>query len=136
MPKRQKVGSLSSVSVRELHAELRRRQRRVATLARRRSRLFAKLTRIEAAIRQHGGIALRGGSAGAPSGRARNDQSLPEMLHSLLSGKTMRVTDAAEAVQRAGYRTRSRTFRVQVNIVLSKRTDLFKRVGRGEYTSK
>jgi hypothetical protein len=48
----------------------------------------------------------------------------------------MRVTDLAEAVQKAGYKTNSKTFRVQCNIALVKRKDLFKRVGRGEYAAK
>jgi hypothetical protein len=54
----------------------------------------------------------------------------------VLKGKEMRVTDAAVAVQKAGYKTNSKTFRVQVNIALVKRKDLFKRVGRGVYTAK
>ena len=48
----------------------------------------------------------------------------------------MRVTEAADAVLQAGYRTKSKTFRVQVNIALVKRADLFKRVSRGQYTAK
>ncbi len=45
------------------------------------------------------------------------------------------VTDAAEAVQKAGYRTNSSNFRTQVNLALIK-GGKFKRVGRGLYTAK
>ena len=44
------------------------------------------------------------------------------------------LSDAAEAVVKAGYRTISNNFRTQVNIALIKGP--FKRVGRGEYTAK
>jgi hypothetical protein len=56
-------------------------------------------------------------------------------LTKVLSGKTMSVVDAAEAVKKAGYRTNSQNFRTQVNIALIK-SGGFKRVGRGEYTAK
>jgi hypothetical protein len=116
----------------QLQAELGKRQRSVGTLIRRRDRLAQRIADLDDQIRSMGG-GLRAGMGG---GRARNEKSLPDALHELLRGKTMRVTDAAEAVQKAGYRTNSRTFRVQVNIALVKRKDLFKRVGRGQYTSK
>jgi hypothetical protein len=80
-----------------------------------------------------------GGAGGARSSgrrRASNKQTLADALHELLRGKTMSVTDAAQAVQQAGYKTNSRTFRVQVNIALVKRKDLFRRVQRGQYTAK
>jgi hypothetical protein len=117
----------------QLQAELRKRQRSVGTLIRRRDRLAQRIADLDERIRSMGG-GLGGGGPGG--GRARNERSLPEALHALLQGRTMRVTDAAEAVQEAGYRTNSRTFRVQVNIALVKRKDLFKRVGRGQYTAK
>jgi hypothetical protein len=44
------------------------------------------------------------------------------------------VTEAAEAVQRAGYRTNSPNFRTRVNIALIRGG--FKRVGRGQYVAK
>jgi hypothetical protein len=58
-----------------------------------------------------------------------------DALERALTGKTMSVTDVAEAVQKAGYRTNSSHFRTQVNIALSK-DPRFKRVGRGQYTVK
>jgi hypothetical protein len=61
--------------------------------------------------------------------------TLAETMAKVLKGKTMRVTDIAEAVQKAGYRTNSNHFRTQVNIALIK-SGGFKRTGRGQYTAK
>lgn len=66
--------------------------------------------------------------------RARNDTTLIGALAKVLTGKTMPVSDAAEAVQKAGYRTNSNNFRTQVNTALIK--EPFKRAGRGMCTAK
>jgi hypothetical protein len=55
-------------------------------------------------------------------------------LAAVLKGKTMSVTDLAEAVQRAGYQTTSKTFRTIVNQALIKHSDTFKKISRGMYT--
>ena len=60
--------------------------------------------------------------------------NLVEALSATLQGKTMSVTDAAEAVQRAGYQTTSPNFRTMVNAALLNKKK-FKRVQRGQYTS-
>lgn len=125
---------LASLSYRQLQAELRRRARRVGALQRRRDGLVRKIDALDAMIVQMGGAGGRGGMSGRQ--RASNKQTLADALHGLLRGRTMSVTDAAQAVQQAGYKTNSRTFRVQVNIALVKRKDLFRRVSRGQYTAK
>ena len=56
-------------------------------------------------------------------------------MASVLSGKTMGVTELSEAVQKAGYRTTSPNFRTIVNQTLIK-DKRFKRVERGLYTVK
>src|SRR4051812_40721243 len=101
-----------------LEAELRRRERGVTKFYRKRARLVAKLEELDDVIRQHGGDpgAMgggrgRGGRRGAGRGRPRNEMSLEEALAKALSGKTLSVTEAAEAVQRAGYRTSAANFR-------------------------
>jgi hypothetical protein len=66
--------------------------------------------------------------------RARNPNNLVESLAAVLRGKTLSVTDAAEAVQRAGYQTTSPNFRTMVNAALLKKK-FFKRVERGQYTA-
>jgi hypothetical protein len=129
--------SLSKLSTDELHAELRRRQKSLGGLHRKRKQLLARLASVEAQIESLGdsvsGSGRRGGSGGR---RARNDVSLPKALQSVLKGKTMSAAEAAEAVQKAGFKSNSKNFRVMVAIAFSKHKDLFKRVGRGQYTAK
>ncbi len=135
MAKRSHNGVLS-LSFQDLQKELRRRARRTATLQRRRDRVAQRLASLDDLISAMGGRVIGRMRIGPGRSQARNAKSLPEALHELLKDKTMRVTDAAEAVQRAGYKTNSKTFRVQCNFALVKRKDLFKRVGRGEYTAR
>ena len=52
-------------------------------------------------------------------------------LRNLLKGKTMSVSEAVEAVQKAGYKSNAVNFYTVVNLTLLKRKDLFKRVRRG-----
>lgn len=68
--------------------------------------------------------------------RHRNDTSLVGALQQVLSGKTMGVTEAAEAVQQAGYKTTSPNFRTIVNQTLIKNPEVFSKQGRGLYTAK
>lgn len=134
-----RLSSLSRLSAAELQRELERRSRSVRKLERQRDRLAAKLEDLEEKIRLMGGSlnghAGRGRRAGG-TGRTRpkNDMTLIEALTKVLTGKTMRVVDAVEAVKKAGYKTNSNNFRTQVNIALTKGP--FKRVGRGQYTAK
>jgi hypothetical protein len=134
---------LSGYSLDLLNAELRRRERTVRSLQRRHSNALAKAARLEDQIRDLGGDPYASGrrrGPGRPRGsgggrRPRNEQSLVEALAGVLNGKTMSVTDVAEAVQKAGYRTSAANFRTIVNQTLIK-SDRFKRVGRGQYTAK
>ena len=68
--------------------------------------------------------------------RPRNAGSLVESLKKLLTGKTMSVTEMADAVQKAGYKTSSPNFRTIVNQTLISNKRDFKRVARGQYTAK
>ena len=124
---------LARLPVSALEAELRRRQRLAGTLQRRRERLAAKVEALDQQIEAAGGSA-NGHISRGPGRRPRNKTTLAAALATMLKGKTMTVVDAAEAVQRAGYRTNSNNFRTQVNIALIK--GAFKRVARGEYTAK
>jgi hypothetical protein len=120
-------------SYQELQSEIRRRQRSVGSLESRRAKLLRKLEELDTRIREMGGANGRPGRSGG--GRARNDMTLTGALEKVLSNKTMSVVDAAQAVQKIGYRTNSNNFRTQVNIALIK-SGKFKRVGRGQYTAK
>lgn len=133
-----RTASLGKMSVAALQAEIARRQRAVSGLVRERNKLVSKLNRIDAAIRAAGG-SVSGGRIASISGRrrAKNKMSLAEALHTLLKGKTMSVTEAAAKVQEAGYKTTSpKNFRTMVNQTLINHNTMFKRVGRGQYTSK
>src|SRR5262249_30260556 len=131
--------SLASLSLADLHRELSRRQKRHPALQRRRAALLKKLEAIDAELGDH---APRRGrppgrtSVGRPrSPRAKNKSSLATALASALNGKTMSVAEAAEAVRKAGYKSNSPNFRLMVNVALLKK-ELFKRVGRGQYTAR
>ncbi len=107
-----------------------------------RERLQAKVVALETRIADWGGAAADGITAlaqgrGRRRGRrrARNGSSLADVLAGVLKGKTMSVTDAMDAVMKAGYRTNSHHFRTQVNIALLNK-DRFKRVARGQYTAR
>ncbi|HYE63536.1 MAG TPA: hypothetical protein VD997_16215 [Phycisphaerales bacterium] len=132
--------NLANVTAQELEAELRRRLRAAGPLQRKRDRLLAKLAQIEKQIQALGGDfdQPRRGNRGAIPGRrrARNEKPLPGALHEVLKGRTMGIAEIAEAVQRAGFKTHSKNFRVMVNIALTKHPKLFKRVARGQYTSR
>lgn len=74
---------------------------------------------------------------GSGAGRKRPDNAmtLNEALRKVLTGRTMGVTEMAEAVQKAGYKSNSAAFRTIVNQTLIKNPRLFKKVARGQYTA-
>jgi hypothetical protein len=149
---------LNNLSTAALRAELDRRQSQVEGLVTRHRELSAELSKIESELDALGiapgagragrrgrggrGAAKRGSgrrgprSAGVPAGRKRhqNDSNLEEALAKVLKGKTMGVTEVAQAVQEAGYRTTSPNFRTIVNQALL-RSELIKKVARGQYTA-
>lgn len=120
-----KSGSLISMGSGELARELKRRKVVVSRLLRKRERLAERIAEIEAAMIGLGGAVLAGK-------RPQNESNLADALAKLLKGNPLNVTDAAEKVQEAGYRTTSPNFRTIVNqaLINDKR---FKRVSRGVY---
>lgn len=132
-------GGLARVPIDDLQAELRRRHGSLRKLEAKRAKLATALETIERQIQSFGGMPGRrpAGGAGAAGGRRRprNEMNLVEALAQVLKGKTMSVTQVAQAVQDAGYRTTSDNFRTIVNQTLIK-SDRFKKVGRGQYTAK
>jgi hypothetical protein len=144
MARRPRGSGLTAISMTEIQAELRRRARMADTLRRKRARLMAKLVALDDRIRDLGGVIQRGpgrppgsGRVGAIPGRKRprNESNLADALAKVLKGKTMGVTEAAEAVQKAGYRTSAANFRTIVNQCLIKNNKTFKKVERGQYTA-
>ena len=121
---------LSTLSTADLHREIVRRRRGISTLERKRQKLLKQLHAVESAIREQG--ALVGGGLGGR--RPRNAKNLADALAALLANATMSVTEAAEKVQVAGYKTTSPNFRTIVNQTFLK-DKRFKRVARGQYTA-
>ena len=128
--------NLAKLSVADLQREIQRRQRGGKSLLRKRAKLVAKLEALDAQIAGLG-IAGAGHGVGVVGGgkRHKNETSLVEALSAALKGKTMGVSEAAEAVQKAGYKTTSANFRTMVNIAMIN-SGKFKRVERGQYTAK
>lgn len=134
--------ALSGISIQSLQAEIERRRSKTGGLELMRNKLMKRLGKLEARILDAGGeliSAVSGGRGGGGKrrgrGRAKNSESLVEALQRALRSKTLSVTDAAAAVQRAGYKSTSKTFRTIVNQALIKHRDKFKNVSRGQYTT-
>jgi len=143
---------LSRVATSELRRELERRVARLDRIESRRTQLEAELTNIDAeltalrgaapmsraAVKRHRPQAAqrRRARSNAAKTRADNAMTLTEALQRVLRGKTMRVGEAVEAVQRLGYQTRAENFRSVVNLALIRHRDLFKQQGRGKYTAR
>ncbi|MCC7387966.1 MAG: hypothetical protein IT431_04270 [Phycisphaerales bacterium] len=140
--------SLRGVTTTDLQAELKRRASELGPLEAKREALMAEVAEIDGEIAFLS--AALGGASRAPARRAgavrrgravpgrkrpRNEKSLEVALSEVLKGKTMGVTEVAEAVQKAGYRTTSPNFRTIVNQTLI-RSELIKKIGRGAYTAK
>ncbi len=130
---RSRRGGVSGLSLADLQREIAKRARNVTKLERKRAKLVKKIEALDEEIHAHGGPSGGGKGQGART-RARNENSLVDALHNLLKGKVMGVTEAAEAVQQAGYRTTSPNFRTMVNAALLNKK-MFKRQERGKYTS-
>lgn len=127
--------SLANLSIVALHTEVRRRQTAVQRLQRRHQNALLKAERLAEQIRELGGEPNGRTPGRTGKGRPKNSAPLVVVLAKVLDGKTLGVQDAADAAQKAGYRTNSSNFRTQVNIALIK-SGKFKRVGRGQYTAK
>lgn len=121
---------LDDMTLGDLQAEIRRRERRQRSLAKKRERLVEQIAEIDAELSELGAPEV-----GGVRRRARNEQNLAEALVDLLTGQQLNVTKIAQEVQRAGYRTTSPNFRTIVNQTLIK-DSRFERVGRGTYTTK
>jgi len=133
---------LEKLSSAELEAELAQRERQAQKLAMKRDKILARVAEIDAELDQLGyepiasGRGRRSASLAQGAGkRPSNRTSLAEALGAVLEGKTMGISEAADAVRKAGYRSSSSNFRNIVNQTLLKHPNLFKKVGRGKYTA-
>jgi hypothetical protein len=153
--------ALRSLSTVALRRELERRERGAGKLAAKHKQLAARLAEIESELADLGvnGVTRRGRRPGRPAGRrgpgrppgrrgpgrppkagrrgrSGNAMSLPATLaQAVRVGSTVSPAEAAMAVKKAGYKSGSKTFGVQVAIALAKSPN-FKRTGRGQYLRK
>jgi hypothetical protein len=133
---------LAELSITDIHRELKKRAHKAKVLAHRRDALLAKAAKLDAQIRSYGGTASTSGRSfagltarGTPRKRPQNTTGLAEALVNTLKGKTMGVTEVANAVQQNGYKTSAENFRTIVNQALIKHRKLFKKIARGKYTA-
>jgi len=162
--KRAPLAALSQLSTSEIQEELERRELQIDELRARREELQSELESVENEIDQLGGAPRRGpgrprkktGRRGRPPGRAgskkttrkkttrrrgrprgrRTGKSLADTLQEVLQGKTMSVSEATDAVTKAGYKSSSPNLRTMVNQQLLSNPDRFRKVARGRYTTK
>lgn len=123
---------LGKASIEDLQAELARREREVGRLQKKRERLAAQIAEVESELAALGAL----GATGGVRKRPKNEKNLTDTLHDVLSGKTMGVTEAANAARAAGYLSTAENFRTIVNQTLLRETKKFKKVARGQYTAK
>lgn len=126
---------ISGVSTQVLQQELRRRQRQVSELQRKRQTLIKRLEKLDEKLNGLGAAEGRKARGGTGRARPQNKLSLVEALAAVLKGKTMTVSNAAEAVKKSGYKTNAANFRVMVNQTFIKHRNIFKKVSHGHYTT-
>ena len=133
--------SLRDLPMAAIQKEITRRARKVGAVQRRRDRLAAKLSKLDAQLQEMCGAVARltsrrgGGTGMGAQTRSANSEGLANMLAKVLTGNTLGVSEAAAAVQKAGYTTNAANFRTVVNACLLKHKNLFKKVSRGQYTA-
>jgi hypothetical protein len=136
---------VSRLSVGQIVAELNRRRATLDGLRRQRESLAIQLESLDAQSAEIASLVVvtptsprRGPDRprGTGSGRGGNKGSLAALLHSLLKGKTLSVPEMAVAAKKAGHKSKSKKFRTVVGLALLSHRKMFKRVARGQYTSR
>ncbi|MCA9278172.1 MAG: hypothetical protein H6815_05190 [Phycisphaeraceae bacterium] len=148
------AGGLRGISTQALYDELYRRSH---ILAERRDELLAELDMIDAEMASLGASSSQptrrsatrastkrvstGGKRASTKKRrgggrrkGKGGSTLEDSLVAVLTGKTMGVTEVADAVLKAGYKSDSPNFRTIVNQCLTK-SDRIKKIARGQYTA-
>jgi septal ring factor EnvC (AmiA/AmiB activator) len=117
-------------------AEIRRRNRTLGRLQRRRRALMNQLKKIDTEISRLGGntAAIRGLAEGRK--RFKNKITLADAIAKVLNKeKPIRVSEIMAGVERIGYRSASKTFRTIIFQTLAKDKRV-KQAGRGLYMLK
>ena len=125
--------ALKNLSVDELLSEIKRRNKEINKLNRRRATLLAKVVEVEAQIRASGGEIKDVRSARVVGKRPKNAMALPDVMAKVMSKeKTMSVAQIEAAVTKAGYQSTSSTFKTIIFQALAK-DKRFKKASRGQY---
>ena len=131
-----RTDSLSGLTIGDMMAEIRRRNRTLARLHRKKKNLLVQLKRMESEIAKLGGANF--GLRGLDEGRKRfkNKVTLADAIAKVLNKeKPIRVSDIMSGVERIGYRSASKTFRTIIFQTLAKDKRV-KQAGRGLYMLK
>ncbi len=128
---------LEKVTVEELKREIARRQKSLAKLTAKRDALNGQIAELESLGLVAKPAAKRGRKPGRKrgrkAGRAPQAGSLINLLVQALEAKgKLSVAEAVDAVLAAGYKSKSKSFKLIVNQALAK-SKRFKRVGKGVY---
>lgn len=134
---------VKTLSVADLLAELNRRRRKLPRLKRLAARLEKKLAAAYAEIQSLGGAANKAAAPKAaakparkPRRRPRNKITLADAIVKVLAkDKPKSVPQIAADVQKAGYRSSSKTFTTIIYQTVAK-DGRVKKVGRGQYVLK
>jgi hypothetical protein len=140
------VMKLNRISAAELRRELARREKGAGKLQKRHAKLSKQLAAVEREMadlgadaparrgRKPGRMGRRG--TGRPKGSGRRASGGLTLMQALekgvRAGATVSPAEAAAAAKRVGYKTKSKTFGVQVATALAKAKS-FKKLGRGQY---
>jgi len=137
------MAAIRNLSVADIRRELARREAGATRLVRQRTKLAKRLATLDAELADLGvdsprGLRGRRGPRGGARKAARRRRSrggltlVAALEKGVTVGKVVSPMEASAAAKRAGYRTASKTFGIQVATALAKATS-FKRVGRGRY---
>jgi hypothetical protein len=129
--------SAANLNIAQLQRALQQRQSELQKLHRKRAGLERKLNALDRHIERVGGGGMNGARRAGGGRRARNAQSLLDVIEGVLrgAGKPMKVADIMDGVLRAGYHSTSDNFRGIINQTLIK-DKRFGAVERGVYELK
>lgn len=124
--------TISSASTTDLLRELRQRERLLPKLLTKRERLLARIAELDGQLAELG----LHHDGHVPRRRPQNSLKLSDALAQVLTrDEPLSVTQAADAVVKAGYKTNAANFRTIVNQALIN-DPRFKNIARGQYVLK
>ena len=124
----------SDMSISDLQAEIKRRQKQLPKLRAQRKKLAQQIDSLDRKIAALAGTPKRGARRAAPKTARRKGKALPDYIRDVLakSAKPMRVKEIEAAVRKAGYQTQSKDFYGTVATAVREGKD-FQKVSRGVY---